>query len=98
MESYLLLSAGTQINADHRIVRLEGASKAIESNPLLKAGMQIKWYLTDGCPISYGMEHSTLPDIIISIVIFLKKVSKAPKVLFIYNSMVQAEFSYYSNS
>ena len=34
----------------HKIVELEGAEKAIESNPLRIAGIYLKAYLTDGCP------------------------------------------------
>ena len=35
---------------NHRRVELEGAHKAIESNPLHIAGIYPKAYLTDGCP------------------------------------------------
>ena len=33
----------------HRIIDLEGAYKAIESNPLLNAGIKIKGHLPCGC-------------------------------------------------
>ena len=35
----------------HRITELEGDYKTIESNSLLKAGIQIKADLIDGCPV-----------------------------------------------
>ena len=41
-------------DSSHRIIELEGASKAIESNPLLKAGIQSNppGYLPGGCRFS----------------------------------------------
>ena len=36
---------------NHRIMELEGVSKAIKSNPLLKAGIQIKADWTEGGPV-----------------------------------------------
>ena len=53
---------------NHKIMELEGAYKAIESNPLLNEGIQIKIYLTDGC---LGFGALTTTKVIGSIVILL---------------------------
>ena len=56
-------------------MELEGTYEAIESNPLLNAGIQIKVYLTEGCLIFSWMcpalESSLPPEVIGSIVILL---------------------------
>ena len=42
-----------RIIENHRIVELEEAYKAIESNPLRNAGIHLKASLTDGCPAAF---------------------------------------------
>ena len=41
---------GTPVNKEHyRIMKLKAAIKAMESNPMLMAGKEIKGYLPGGC-------------------------------------------------
>ena len=58
-----------------RIMELEGTSKAIQSNPLLKAGIQIKADPAGGCPVSSlmapALERWLPPEAMGSIVILL---------------------------
>ena len=56
-------------------MKLEGAYEAIESNPLLSAGIQIKGYLLGGC-LNFSLtppvlEHSPPLEVIDSIAVLL---------------------------
>ena len=52
-------------------MELEGAHKATESNPLLKAGIQIKADLTEGCPNASSIGVLTTSQVIDSVGILL---------------------------
>ena len=56
-------------------MELEGACKAIKSNPLLNAGIQIKADLTDGTQFP-PFEHSPLPELVTGWI--LKYIIKLP--------------------
>ena len=68
-------SSGLLESWNHRIIELEGAYKAIKSNPLLIAGIQIKGDLTGGCPVFSwlppALERSPPPKVIGSTAVLL---------------------------